>query len=126
MKSLNNVFVLITLFLTIGFTANAQPGDRTPPDPAKKAAEQTVDMKKNLQLNEVQAAKVQAINLTYANEIHKVHEANKAEREATRKIHDDINSKRNEELKAVLTETQYIAYLERQTKHRHKRGGGRN
>jgi len=107
MKSFSKIFIIIALFSAIGFTANAQPGHRPPPDPNKKAEEQTNHMKKTLQLNELQINKVEAINLNYANEIHKIHEANKAEREAMRKAHEDIDSKRNEELKAVLTETQY-------------------
>lgn len=123
MKSFSKIFIIIALFSAIGFTANAQPGHRPPPDPNKKAEEQTNHMKKTLQLNELQINKVEAINLNYANEIHKIHEANKAEREAMRKAHEDIDSKRNEELKAVLTETQYISHLEMEAKHRRERKG---
>ena len=124
MKSLSKILTALAFFLAISLTANAQRGERKNHNPEKRAEKQTEEMVVELQLNDTQASKIKAINLDYAKKMHEVMEENKEAREAKKKIRDEINSQKTEELKAVLTAEQFKAYeaLNKKRRPHRKRG----
>lgn len=129
MKLSIKIFTTIALLLAISFTANAQRGERKAQDPEKRAEKQTTRMVEKLALNEEQTAKVQAINLAYAKKMQDTKAENKESREAMKQVRDEINSAKNEELKAVLTDEQFKSYealaSEKKRGPRKRKGGKR-
>ena len=125
MKSSIKFLVILALVFTISFTANAQRGERKAPDPEKMAEKQTSKMVEKLALDQTQAAKVQAINLTYAKKMHEAREEHKEARDAMRKIGDAIHSEKSAEMKTILTDAQYKSYEEMEKKRGPHKGGKR-
>ncbi len=114
MKSSIKYLTFIALFFVLSFTAEAQRGggERTPPNPTEKAERQTSKMVEVLGLDNAQASRISAINLTYANQMHTAHENNKEDREAMKAARAAIKNARKAELSQVLTTAQITKYEE--------------
>lgn len=128
MKLSSKIFTTIALILAISFSANAQRGERKAQDPEKRAAKQTAQMIEKLALSEDQATKVQEINLAYAIKMKEARENNKESREAMKEMRKEMDSAKNAELKAVLTQEQFqtLETMEKQRKPRRGKGKSGN
>jgi hypothetical protein len=111
--------LLIAAFATLSLSA-AQAQDRThePKSPQERAKAQTERMTADLGLNAEQAAKVNAINLKYAEQMMAEREAHKAEREAkmkeARARHESMRDAQRAEMRSILTEKQYSTWVAKQ------------
>ena len=123
MKLSIKVLAVMALFFTFSFAANAQRGGGRSVDPEQMAEQQTTRMIEQLSLDEAQAAKVQAINLTYAEKIQAVRQDNRGNREAMKETLTAIQADKTAELKGILTAEQIESYEALEAKGR-KRGRG--
>lgn len=130
MKLIQNALLLTSLMLVF-FAASAQPGGRGPQmTPEERAARQTARMIGELDLNAEQSAKVEEINLRYALAQSKLREQSAGDWEAMRSSMMQLNTQKEEEFKAFLTEAQFVRYQEIQAEQRQRmqgagQGGGR-
>ena len=125
MKIISSTLLLATALLCT--TANAQDAPREKRNPADRAEQRTEQMTKELALDADQAAKVEAMNKRYAEEMRAL-EPTEAERQEKREKMKDIQTRRDEELKTVLTEEQYAKMMElrqQRTDERKEHKGGR-
>lgn len=132
MKSSIKFLAFIALFLTFNFAATAQRGGGGSADPAQMAEKETTQMVEKLALDNAQADKVKAINLTYAKKNQEARETYKDNRDAMKKIGTAIQKEKSGEMKMVLSEKQFKKYEEMEAEQdnrtkgdRGKRGGGR-
>ncbi|MEO8066050.1 MAG: hypothetical protein ABI599_00015 [Flavobacteriales bacterium] len=117
--------LLITALLP--FTAQAQEAGREKPHRGERMGLRTEEMTKELGLSDEQAAKLKAMNDRYAEEV-KAAQPTEAERAARREKMKDVQTRRDAELKSLLTEEQYAKMMElRQQRHdaRKEEGGKR-
>lgn len=113
MRTTIKIFALALLILA-GLAANAQPGSWNA-DPEQRATQQTAMMTEKLSLSEAQSAKVQEINLKYANKMKEAREKSAGDREAMRGAIGTIRQEQDAELQTALTEDQWkqwVAYRE--------------
>lgn len=119
MKKLMIVAVLASMTLA----AQAQEKDKKTPQERAKA--RTEHMTKELALSPEQQAKVEAINLKYADQVEAVRSEREAERTAKREAAKAMHDAHDAEMKAVLTADQYTKWVakkqEAKAKHMEKR-----
>ena len=107
---MKKLFVIsIMLIATVTFTA-AQQRQRQSPEESAKA--QTERMEKLLTLTADQKTKIQAIDLDLAKEMSALFQNNQGNREGMRSAMQEIDKKRDEKYKPVLTDDQFKKYLE--------------
>jgi len=116
MKLSIKIFLILALFMTVSFTADAQRAEKKAPNPEKQAEKRTTKMVEALQLDEAQTAKVAAINLDHAKKIAAAKKRKKAVNKAMKEAREAIHTEKDEKMKAVLSKTQYKSYFEMQTK----------
>ena len=111
---MKKLFVIsIMLAATITFAAAQQrqgQGQRQTPEESAKAY--TERMETLLKLNADQKTKIDAINLDLAKQMSVQRQNNQGNREAMTKAMQDIEKKRDEKYKPVLTADQFKKYLE--------------
>ena len=112
MKSSIKFLAITALFVTFTFAINAQRGGGESLAPEKMAEKQTAQMVKELGINDMQTSQITSINLAYAKEMQEAHKANKDNRDAMKEISSAIQSRKNAEMKLVLTEAQFKTYGE--------------
>jgi hypothetical protein len=106
------IFMLSAMCIIFG--ANAQHNPNHDQDPAKGAKKQTEWMKTELSLSDDQAAKVESINLTYA-------QKRKELREQMHKQMKGLEEDKNKELTTVLTKEQISKYESKKSEMRDQR-----
>ena len=107
---MKKLFVIsIMLLATVSFAAAQQRQRQTPEESAKT---QTERMEKLLSLTADQKAKIQAIDLDLAKQLNTQLQNNQGNREAMRSAMQDIDKKRDEKYKPVLTADQFKKYLD--------------
>jgi periplasmic protein CpxP/Spy len=119
MKKLMIVAVLASMTLA----AQAQEKEKRTPQECAKA--RTEHMTKELALSPEQQAKVEAINLKYADQVEAMRSEREAERTAKREAAKAMHDAHDAEMKAVLTADQYTKWVakkqEAKAKHMEKR-----
>ena len=107
MKKIICHLLMFSVFVFASLSLSAQM-----PSASERAMKQTNWMKSNLKLTDDQAAKVQDINLKYANKMDELHAstATKQEKMASMKTDD---AAKDAEIKAVLNDSQYKSYLQK-------------
>ncbi|MDZ7288400.1 MAG: hypothetical protein ONB44_00520 [candidate division KSB1 bacterium] len=120
-------FCLLVLFLFIETGFAQPPQGRGMPDSARTAA--MVDtLAKRLSLSKVQKEKVSKIYFAAFEEGKKAFEKNQGDWQAMREARTKINEKRDNDVKALLTEEQkkiYDKFLQEQREQWQRRMGGR-
>lgn len=109
-KPENTMKKLVMMLALAAATVGVQAQDKDHKTPQERAQMQTGRMTKELSLTTEQAAKVEAINLKYANEFEAKRADQKKEREAVRAEGKSIRDAHDAELKAVLTPEQYTQW----------------
>lgn len=126
MKHILKLAMSALLFLVFSINMQAQPpggGERPSMDPVKRAEQQTAMMTEQLTLSEAQAAKVQEINLKYAQQSKAMREANTSgDRTAMREQMTALRTAQDAELKTMLTSDQWAAWEKIQAEQRANRG----
>ncbi|MBB3188540.1 hypothetical protein [Microbacter margulisiae] len=109
------VVVLSVLFSAFCVVVSSAQVTKTPPTPQTRAEKATVRMKKALNLNDEQAAKVEALNVKM---FEAQMEMNKAMREAAKEFRTKVTS-RNAEMQKILTPEQFkeCQRMERHMRH---------
>ncbi|MBL7955372.1 MAG: hypothetical protein JNJ91_10060 [Flavobacteriales bacterium] len=119
MKKLMIVAVLASMTLA------AQAQEKEKRTPQERAKARTEHMTKELALSPEQQAKVEAINLKYADQVEAVRSEREAERTAKREAAKAMHDAHDAEMKAVLTADQYTKWVakkqEAKAKHMEKR-----
>ncbi len=120
------------LFLLIAFsflvsnctsTQNTQAQSRAG-DPEFIADQQTAELMTPLNLSTDQIPKVKAINLKYIKKATELRQQAGGDRSAMQALRENMNKEKNDEMKLVLTSSQYQKYLSMQTENPGRRGGG--
>lgn len=115
--------MIIALLASMTVAAQAQEKDRKTPQ--ERAKLRTEHMTKELELSPEQQAKVEAINLKYADQVEAVRAESEAERTAKREAAEAMHAAHDAEMKAVLTADQYTKWVakkqEAKAKHLEKR-----
>jgi len=107
---MKKLFVLSIMFLATITLATAQQRQGMPPEERAKA--QTERLEKLLSLTADQKTKVHAIELEIGKEMTEQRQKTQGDREAMRAAMQEVNKKRDEKYKAVLTADQFKKYLE--------------
>ena len=106
-------------------TLAAQAQEKEKRTPQERAKARTEHMTKELALSPDQQAKVEAINLKYADQVEAVRSEREAERTAKREAAKAMHDAHDAEMKAVLTADQYTKWVakkqEAKAKHMEKR-----
>jgi len=107
------ISILFIAFMAITTILAAQPNITA----EEKAKMETEWMKTDLNLDETTALNVESINLKYATKRKEMmqemrNSGGEPDREAMRETMQTLNEEKNNELKLVLTQEQYIKYLE--------------
>ncbi len=105
MKKLMIVAVLASMTLA------AQAQEKEKRTPQERAKARTEHMTKELALSPEQQAKVEAINLKYADQVEAVRSEREAERTAKREAAKAMHDAHDAEMKAVLTADQYTKWV---------------
>ncbi len=109
---MKRIFV-VTMLLAIAVTfASAQQRQRMSAE--ERAKNQTESMEKDLSLTADQKTKVQAINLDIAKKMDEQMQAASGDRDAMMAKMQELNTDRNNQLKAVLTDDQFKKYTDMQ------------
>lgn len=115
--------MIVALLASMTVAAQAQEKDRKTPQ--ERAKLRTEHMAKELALSPEQQAKVEAINLKYADQVEAVRAEREAERTAKRDAAEAMHAAHDAEMKAVLTADQYTKWVakkqEAKAKHLEKR-----
>lgn len=120
MKTITTTLALVAALLCT--TTKAQDATRKTHSPGERAEKRTEQMTTELGLDADQAAKLEAMNKRYAEEMRAL-EPTEAERQAKREKMKDIQTRRDAELKVLLTEEQYAKMMElRQQKMDERKG----
>ena len=99
---------MIIAFVAASVAVNAQEKDHKTPQ--ERAQLQTARMTKELSLTTDQAAKVEAINLKYADQIEAKRTEQKADREKMRTEGKALHDAHDADMKVVLTPEQYTIW----------------
>jgi Spy/CpxP family protein refolding chaperone len=132
---MKRIFVMTTLWVALITLATAQePGQnrqggqgRGFGTPEERAKNQTERLDKLVKLTDEQKTKISAINLDLSKKTDAEMKENRENREALRSKMSEINTERDKQYKAVLTENQFKQYQEdnaRREKQRGERGNG--
>lgn len=105
MKKLMIVAVLASMTLA------AQAQEKEKRTPQERAKARTEHMTKELALSPEQQAKVEAINLKYADQVEAMRSEREAERTAKREAAKAMHDAHDAEMKAVLTADQYTKWV---------------
>lgn len=111
---MNNVmkyFAMALALLAAPSLFAQEKGDHSDKTPEQRAAQHTKRMTRELGLSSDQTAKVQDINLRFAQSLSEV-KGSTAEQGAKKEQAQGMKEKRDQELKLVLTEEQYSNMLE--------------
>lgn len=115
--------MIIAALASMTLAAQAQEKDKKTPQ--ERAKMRTEHMAKELGLSPEQQAKVEAINLKYADQVEAVRSEREAERTAKREAAKAMHDAHDAEMKAVLTAEQYTKWVakkqEAKAKHMEKR-----
>lgn len=115
--------MIVAVLASMTLAAQAQEKDKKTPQERAKA--RTEHMTKALALSPEQQAKVEAINLKYADQVEAVRSEREAERTAKREAAKAMHDAHDAEMKAVLTADQYTMWVakkqEAKAKHMEKR-----
>lgn len=115
--------MIVAVLASMTLAAQAQEKDKKTPQERAKA--RTEHMTKELALSPEQQAKVEAINLKYADQVEAVRSEREAERTAKREAAKAMHDAHDAEMKAVLTADQYTMWVakkqEAKAKHMEKR-----
>lgn len=115
--------MIVAVLASMTLAAQAQEKDKKTPQERAKA--RTEHMTKELALSPEQQAKVEAINLKYADQVEAVRSEREAERTAKREAAKAMHDAHDAEMKAVLTADQYTKWVakkqEAKAKHMEKR-----
>lgn len=112
MKTPIKIFALIFIIqLSATTLSSAQRGPRNM-DPEKMAERQTEHLQESLNLTDEQMEKVLALNLKYANKFSEERSQADSDRNARREAMETIQSEREEEMKAILTDEQFQKFTE--------------
>ena len=111
---MKKLFVIsIMLVAAVSFTAAQQgQGQRQRMTPEESAKTMTERMEKALNLTADQKTKIQAIELDLAKQMNTLRQNNQGNRDAMRSAMQEIDKKRDEKYKSVLTADQFKKYLE--------------
>ncbi|MFZ1688712.1 MAG: hypothetical protein WAU70_14885 [Flavobacteriales bacterium] len=101
--------LIIAAMLPLAVNAQEERSERT--DRHERTMMRTEEMTKELGLNDEQAAKLKAMNDRFAEEMRSM-QPTEAERQAKREKMKDLQTRRDTELKALLTEDQYARLME--------------
>jgi Spy/CpxP family protein refolding chaperone len=116
---------LMMIAVLVGLTVAAQAQDKERKTPEERAQMRTEHMTKELGLSAEQAAKVQAINLKYADQGEELRKEREGDHAEARKDGKAMRDAHDAEMKAVLTPEQYTKWQEKKaaikTKHMEKR-----
>ncbi len=115
--------MIVAVLASMTLAAQAQEKEKRTPQERAKA--RTEHMTKELALSPEQQAKVEAINLKYADQVEAVRSEREAERTAKREAAKAMHDAHDAEMKAVLTADQYTKWVakkqEAKAKHMEKR-----
>ncbi len=115
--------MIVAVLAGMTLAAQAQEKDRKTPE--ERAKVRTERMTKELALSPEQQAKVEAINLKYADQAEVIRAEREAERTAKREAAEAMHAAHDAEMKAVLTADQYTKWVakkqEAKAKHLEKR-----
>lgn len=120
MKSIFRLVAMQAFVFTLSYAALAQPGG-PPPSPEEMAKRQTTHLAEELDLDDAQKAKLQEINLAFAQKLEAMREEGRDHREAMREKRETVQKERVAQLKEVLSEEQFKAFEEMKSD-RPKRG----
>jgi periplasmic protein CpxP/Spy len=101
--------MIIAVLASMTLATQAQEKDRKTPE--ERAKLRTEHMTKELALSPEQQAKVEAINLKYADQVEAVRSEREAERTAKREAAKAMHDAHDAEMKAVLTADQYTKWV---------------
>lgn len=122
MTNLRKMFFLALLLLA-GMSLQAQPGGGgRDMNPEQRAERQTTQMKQDLALSDAQAAKVQEINLKYANKAKEAREKADGNWEGMRETMTAMRQEQDKELQTVLTQEQWQQWSKLVEERRANRG----
>ncbi|MEZ5056587.1 MAG: hypothetical protein R2879_06055 [Saprospiraceae bacterium] len=109
MKGFTTLFSLLVLSLisTSAF-AQKQAKERSPEE---WAAMRTEMMKENLDLSETQLAKIQEINLDFAQKSHAIRHDESVDRSKIKGMLDDLKEEHEDNIKSNLTDIQYEQWV---------------
>lgn len=116
MKKKLSQLITLFMFLFLSISVNAQ---NTMQSPTYRATKLTEWMKKDLQLTDGQASKIQDINLKYANKTEEVKNSTVGKRQKIQTLKNNERAK-DAELKQVLNETQYKTYVNKKNELKEK------
>ncbi|MGV3638224.1 MAG: hypothetical protein ACO1NQ_11345 [Flavobacteriales bacterium] len=116
---------LMIIAALASMTVAAQAQEKARKTPEERAKARTERMTKELSLSPEQQAKVEAINLKYADQVEAVRAEHEAERTAKRDAAKAMHDAHDAEMKAVLTPDQYTKWVaqkeEARAKHHERR-----
>ncbi|HPF91983.1 MAG TPA: hypothetical protein PLL57_15085 [Flavobacteriales bacterium] len=112
---------LMMIAALAGMTVAAQAQDHQKKSPEERARVRTEHMTKELGLSPEQVAKVEAINLKYADKGAELRKEREAERAEARKEGQEMRDAHEAEMKAVLTPDQYAKWMAKKEEMKEKR-----
>ncbi|MCB9178843.1 MAG: hypothetical protein H6590_05420 [Flavobacteriales bacterium] len=112
---------LMMIAVLAGMTMAAQAQDKVKKSPEERAKARTEQLTKELGLSPEQAAKVEAINLKYADKGAEMRKEREAERAEARKEGKEMRDAHDAEMKAVLTHDQYVKWTAKKEEMKEKR-----
>jgi periplasmic protein CpxP/Spy len=116
---------LMIVAIMASMTLAAQAQEKEKRTPQERAKARTEHMTKELALSPEQQAKVETINLKYADQVEAMRSEREAERTAKREAAKAMHDAHDAEMKAVLTADQYTKWVakkqEAKAKHMEKR-----
>lgn len=101
---------LMIIAVLAGLSVATQAQDKARKSPEERAKMRTEHMAKELELTPEQKAKVEAINLKYADKATELRKEREAERTEARKEGKAMHDAHDAEMKAVLTPDQYTRW----------------
>lgn len=129
MKKISILGLMATMLFTVQVYAQQGPGQgpgggRFNMEPKEMAARQTEQMKKELNLTDEQLPKVEELNLKYAEKMKEARDQANGDRDAMRSTMRSMMAEKDKELKNILTEDQWTAFL-KMREERMQNGRGR-
>lgn len=112
---------LMIIAVMAGMAVSAQAQEKAGKTSAERAQQRTERMTKELALTPEQKAKVEAINLRYAEKGAEVRQAREAERAQARKEGKAMHDAHDAEMKTVLTAEQYTKWVAHKEEMKQKR-----
>ena len=117
-------FLLIILILGTTVSVAQDRGGQRDFDPEEMAKRQTENLKEVLDLKKDHEKKVYELNLKSSKAMAKMREEAGGDREAMREKMMEMREKQNEEMKKILTDSQWTKYEKYLEERRNRRGRG--